>query len=96
MNIDNMYGYPININDDVIRSFNAPRQFKFPRSKKKRIRNKWENNPLNFRKKQPEVYAIRVGDRFYVSSEVYKQLKEATNKIEQEVKIEREHYGSVS
>lgn len=51
-------------------------QFRFPRSKKKRIRKKWSKQERNFKLVKHEAAAWRVGDTLYVHPTTYIRLKE--------------------
>lgn len=54
------------------------KQFRFPKSKKSRIRKKWRKKNSNF--KMVEVHrVIRIFDRMIVSSKIYEKLKTKTN-----------------
>ena len=48
------------------------KQFRFPRSKKRRIREKWAKNDKNYRV-IPKIY--RIGDVIYCHSIFYEELK---------------------
>lgn len=48
-------------------------QFRFPRSKKKRIKRKWQKDKRNFRTDQNQ--AIIAGDKIFVSPEVYEEIR---------------------
>lgn len=50
-------------------------QYRFPKSKKRRIRNKWEKNAKNFRMRETE-YASMEGHNILVGPRTYKLLKE--------------------
>jgi hypothetical protein len=52
-------------------------QFRFPRTKKRRIRNKWRNNPANF-KPDPQVYQIQ--GKLYAHPQTARRLKETLDK----------------
>jgi hypothetical protein len=51
----------------IERIITTPIQFKFPRSKKKRIRKKWRKDPKNFRKLVddgfPDIQIVGMGER---------------------------------
>lgn len=51
------------------------RQYRFPRSKKKRIRKKWANNDRNFRQVRTDDFFIIGGDTIVCRSEQYVELK---------------------
>lgn len=55
------------------------KQYKFPRSRRNRIRKKWAKQSKNF-KYQTVHKAIKVGDTIYVSTEVYGKLLEQAKK----------------
>ena len=54
------------------------KQFRFPRSKKRRIKKKWRKNARNFRM-VPQKKIFRVGNSFYAHPEIvdefWKQMK---------------------
>ncbi len=56
-----------------------PIQYKFPKSKKKRIRAKWAKRSCNYRIMKIDR-VIRIGNKLIVSSKVYKQMEEYYNK----------------
>lgn len=45
-------------NYNIIENGNLIEQFRFPKSKKKRIRNKWEKRPENFRPDLKKCYVM--------------------------------------
>ena len=47
-------------------------QFRFPKSKKKRIRKKWSKRKENYREK---LKAVKLGDTLYVSPSYFEVLK---------------------
>lgn len=49
-------------------------QFRFPRSKKKRIKRKWQKDKRNFRIESNQ--AIIAGDKIFVSPEVYQAIRD--------------------
>lgn len=52
-------------------------QFRFPRSKKSRIRQKWSKNPANF-KADPKVYQIQ--GKLYAHPQTARRMKELLDK----------------
>ena len=50
------------------------KQFRFPKSKKFRIRKKWAKRLCNYRIMKTEV-AIKHGNKVYVSPETYERIK---------------------
>lgn len=49
-------------------------QIKFPKSKKKRIRNKWKKRSINFGVKDVH-YIFSVNNQIFVSSKIYERLQ---------------------
>ncbi len=49
-------------------------QFRFPKSKKKRIRKKWFKDSRNFKMVEKEII-IKIEDKLIVSEETYNKLK---------------------
>lgn len=54
-------------------------QFRFPKSKKKRIIKKWLKRKENFKRKETERF-LKFDDKIIVSSKVYDILKNTYNK----------------
>jgi hypothetical protein len=54
-------------------------QFRFPKSKKKRIREKWVKRKENFKRKETERF-LKFEDKIIVSSKAYEILKNFNNK----------------
>lgn len=61
------------INDSMCKGFDLV-QFRFPKSKKKRIRNKWKKDPRNYRHIEVSK-AFVVGHRMYVTTDMFNQLR---------------------
>lgn len=75
--VDKFSGYAIEINDFLCcRSKQI--QYRFPKSKKTRIREKWRKQLQNF-KTIEKHYAYKVNDRIMVSSKIYNELKGQSN-----------------
>ena len=51
------------------------KQYRFPKSKKKRIRKKWKNRGENYRMEETHT-AFKVGNTLVVSSKIYSKLKQ--------------------
>jgi hypothetical protein len=49
------------------------KQFRFPKSKKVRIRNKWKKRRENYRVEKVHR-AIKINDTMFVSSKIYEQI----------------------
>lgn len=64
--IESYYGLHLCISDTVVE------QFRFPRTKKRRIRNKWSKRPINFR---PSRKALQMGNSLYMHPFFAAQLK---------------------
>lgn len=47
-------------------------QFRFPKSKKKRIRKKWSKRESNFRYKE---FYLKIGNTLFVSKKMYDKIK---------------------
>ena len=77
MIIDNFSGYDIDVNDALCCRIKHI-QYKFPRSKKIRIREKWRKQQKNY-KTIEENFVYKVDDRIIMSSKIYKKLKENKN-----------------
>lgn len=59
---------------------NQWKQFRFPKSKKVRIRKKWQKRNYNYR--MTEVHrVITIFDRMIVSSKIFEKLKNKSNAI---------------
>ena len=57
-------GIPVVVDDHAFSSGVRLRQFRFPRSKKKRIRKKWSRNGMNFRKEPlPDGMLLNIGGK---------------------------------
>lgn len=54
----------------------AWRQFRFPKSKKRRIRDKWSNKSKNYKWVFVEYRAFQIGDTLHVSYAGYKYIAE--------------------
>jgi hypothetical protein len=65
-----------------IKVFDFREQFRFPRTKKRRIRNKWKKRPENWRSKTGQAYKMETpqgGDLVIVSEDVKRQLDSQAN-----------------
>jgi len=60
--------------DKNLTLFSESIQVKFPKSKKKRIRNKWKKNSKNFTIKMVEKFFV-VGNKIILREETYQKLK---------------------
>lgn len=70
--IPNPSTYKIAVNEAVCKSFERI-QYRFPKSKKKRIRKKWRKDKTNFRNQ--EVHRIiKLHDTFFVTQRIYDKL----------------------
>lgn len=58
----------------IIASDSMLEQFRFPKSRKKRIRNKWAKRPENWRPARQGYYMAET-NTVYVHSEIYEQIK---------------------
>lgn len=69
----NQNGFQVFVNDSacIAKEFT---QYRFPKSKKVRIRKKWSKNRKNFKLKDVHR-VINMGDRLFVSSLYYEELK---------------------
>jgi len=76
-----IYGLKVFIDDRICVKVER-KQVRFPRSKKVRIRKKWAKQRKNFTEKAAHV-AYRQGRNLFVSTEIYKSLK---NKLGDEMK----------
>lgn len=69
------FGFAIRI-DDQLGLKNERRQFRFPRSKKRRIQRKWAKHPNNFKTvTSMEPAAYRLLDVVVMNSAMFKKLK---------------------
>lgn len=59
-------GLPVYISENVVE------QFRFPRTKKRRIRNKWAKRPVNFR---PARRFYATNDAIYVHPVMWERLR---------------------
>lgn len=64
--IEYLHGFRLCISDTVVE------QFRFPKTKRRRIRNKWSKRPINFR---PSRKALQVGNSLYMHPIFAAQLK---------------------
>jgi hypothetical protein len=55
------------------------RQVRFPKSKKRRIRNKWRKKPQNYKSFFISFTAIKIGDQLHVSEKGYKFFSDKYN-----------------
>jgi len=60
-------------------------QFRFPRSKKKRIRKKWAKQERNY-KRIPSKSIYKIGDAIYVHPILYEQLKKTLERENERLK----------
>lgn len=61
-----------------------PRQIRFPRSKRRRIRRKWKRRPENWRRDDNPVedgVVLRVGDRLVTNPRTYARMKDAVARL---------------
>jgi hypothetical protein len=72
-----MYGLKVFIDDRLCVKVER-KQVRFPRSNKARIRKKWAKQRKNFVEKVAHV-AYRQGRNLFVSTEIYKSLKNGLN-----------------
>jgi hypothetical protein len=75
--IESMYGLKVFIDDRLCVKVER-KQVRFPRSNKARIRKKWAKQRKNFVEKVAHV-AYRQGRNLFVSTEIYKSLKNGLN-----------------
>lgn len=68
------YGLKIIIDDNATQRAEL-RQWRFPRSRRKRIRRKWSKNPRNYRVELIELGPLMVGGLVVVSSRHFLQLQ---------------------
>ena len=68
-------GQPRAFKPEII-EMKAREQWRFPRSKKKRIRKKWRNQDRNWRPITGPCLHVKGTNKFYVTSDVYRQLLE--------------------
>ena len=71
--IESIYGLKVFIDDRICVKVER-KQVRFPRSTKARIRKKWAKQRKNFAEKVVHV-AYRQGRNLFVSTEIYKSLK---------------------
>ena len=71
--IESIYGLKVFIDDRLCVKVER-KQVRFPRSNKVRIRKKWAKQRKNFAEKVAHV-AYRQGRNLFVSTEIYKSLK---------------------
>jgi hypothetical protein len=74
--IESIYGLKVFIDDRLCVKVER-KQVRFPRSSKVRIRKKWAKQRKNFAEKVAHV-AYRQGRNLFVSTEIYKSLKNGT------------------
>lgn len=76
-NISNLFNLPFGFNvviNDLACVTKEMKQFKFPKTKKVRIRNKWKKRNINFR--LSDVHrAIKIGNQLHLSSFIFEKLK---------------------
>ena len=72
-----MLGHTIEVNDFLC-CRPEKIQYRFPKSKKTRIREKWRKQLRNF-KTVENHYAYKVDNRIIVSNKIYNKLKEKSN-----------------
>lgn len=70
MNSVNIFGVQIITSPRLVES----RQFRFPRSKKKRIRKKWMRRSANF-KNFPSRTILQIGGQWVMHPEILRQIK---------------------
>jgi hypothetical protein len=70
---ESIYGLKVFIDDQICVKVER-KQVRFPRSSKVRIRKKWAKQRKNFAEKVAHV-AYRQGRNLFVSTEIYKSLK---------------------
>lgn len=56
------------------------KQFRFPKSKRIRIRNKWKKRKQNYRFEKVHRI-IKVGDTMFVSSKIFNEMLKINNQI---------------
>lgn len=72
--VNNNYFFGVNIYvNDYLQPITKSIQVKFPKSKKKRIRNKWSKRQCNFVLKTYDNGLVW-GDKVFVNQEVYNRL----------------------
>ena len=62
----------------MLRPYLVSKQFRFPKTKKKRIRKKWAKKPENY-KMVSEDKGIIIGDTVFVSQQAFDRLSEKSN-----------------
>lgn len=68
-----LQGFTIHINQHHPKEY---KQVKFPRSKKKRIRKKWEKNPKYYSLVDKNIFYIdELNARIYVSTKMFEKIK---------------------
>lgn len=65
-------GIPVYMNDHICIK-NEMRQYRFPKSKKRRIRKKWSKREINFRPQEVH-YVYKMKDRVVMSTKAIEQL----------------------
>jgi hypothetical protein len=75
--IDSIYGLKVFVDDRICVKVER-KQVRFPRSNKVRIRKKWTKQRKNFVERVAHV-AYRQGRNLFVSTEIYKSLKNGLN-----------------
>jgi hypothetical protein len=73
-------GIKIVVNDLTCISYES-KQFRFPKSKKTRIRNKWKKRKENYRIEKVHR-AIKINDIMFVSSKIYEQILNSEKVLE--------------
>lgn len=77
--MNSFFGVPIFINNELGIEHHR-KQFRFPRSKKKRIRKKWSKQNKNFRSwTTQKATAYKVNGSFVMNSKAFHELKKAAN-----------------
>jgi hypothetical protein len=70
-----MHGTPVLVDDNLCQ-FREFIQFRFPKSKKKRIRKKWSKQTNNWKWKEKERI-FKFEDKIIISSKAYELLKDS-------------------
>lgn len=74
--IQNLYGIRVQLVDESFVRIYKKKQFRFPKSKKKRIRKKWSKRPENFHTVQVLGERVtKVGDTLFVGPKTLEALK---------------------
>lgn len=74
--IQNLYGIRVQLVDESFVRIYKKKQFRFPKSKKKRIRKKWSKRLENFHTViVPGERAMKVGEILYVGPKTYEAMK---------------------